>query len=88
MLLVGLEPEEESPILFLRLRKAVRKHRTAVTAIAPFATRGLTKLSRHPRCPPPRAPRPRSCARMVDRCATDSACTPPADALAVRQGRS
>ena len=45
VLLVGLEPEEESPILFLRLRKAVRKHRTAVTAVAPFATRGLTKLS-------------------------------------------
>ncbi len=45
VLLVGLEPEEESPILFLRLRKAVRKHGTAVTSVAPFATRGLTKLS-------------------------------------------
>ncbi len=44
VLLVGFEPEEESPIVFLRLRKAVRKHRTAVHAIAPFASRGLVKL--------------------------------------------
>ena len=45
VLLVGLEPEEESPILFLRLRKAVRAKGVAVHAIAPFATRGLDKLS-------------------------------------------
>jgi NADH-quinone oxidoreductase subunit G len=45
VLLVGLEPEEESPILFLRLRKAVRKAGLAVYSIAPFATRGLEKLS-------------------------------------------
>ncbi len=45
VLLVGLEPEEESPMVFLRLRKASRKHKTAVFAIAPFATRGLTKVS-------------------------------------------
>jgi NADH-quinone oxidoreductase subunit G len=45
VLLVGLEPEEESPILFLRLRKAVLKSRLAVHAVAPFATRGLEKLS-------------------------------------------
>lgn len=44
-LLVGLEPEEESPIVFLRLRKAARKHGLRVYAIAPFATRGLTKMS-------------------------------------------
>lgn len=44
VLLVGLEPEEESPILFLRLRKATRSSGTAVYAVAPFATRGLTKL--------------------------------------------
>lgn len=42
--LVGLEPEEECPILFLRLRKAVRRKGLAVTAVAPFATRGVTKL--------------------------------------------
>jgi len=43
VLLVGLEPEDESPILFLRLRKAVR-HGLAVHAVAPFASRGLDKL--------------------------------------------
>jgi NADH-quinone oxidoreductase subunit G len=47
VLLVGLEPEEESPILFLRLRKAVVKHGLAVHSVAPFATRGLAKLSGH-----------------------------------------
>ena len=45
VLLVGFEPEEESPIVFLRLRKAVRKNGLAVRSIAPFASRGLTKLS-------------------------------------------
>ncbi|MGD8201626.1 NADH-quinone oxidoreductase subunit G [Ornithinimicrobium sp. W1679] len=44
VLLVGLEPEEESPIVFLRLRKAVRRNKTQVYAVAPFATRGLTKV--------------------------------------------
>jgi NADH-quinone oxidoreductase subunit G len=44
VLLVGFEPEEESPIVFLRLRKAVRKRGLAVTAVAPFASRGLAKL--------------------------------------------
>ncbi len=44
VLLVGFEPEEESPIVFLRLRKAVRKNGLQVKSIAPFATRALTKL--------------------------------------------
>ncbi|MDT5125442.1 MAG: NADH-quinone oxidoreductase subunit [Mycobacterium sp.] len=44
VLLAGFEPEEESPIVFLRLRKAFRKHRLKVTTIAPFAARGLTKM--------------------------------------------
>ena len=44
VLLVGFEPEEESPIVYLRLRKAARKRRLAVTSIAPFATRGLQKM--------------------------------------------
>ncbi|WP_226345698.1 NADH-quinone oxidoreductase subunit G [Agilicoccus flavus] len=43
VLLVGLEPEEEAPIVFLRLRKAARKNKTSVFSVAPFATRGLTK---------------------------------------------
>ena len=45
VVLVGFEPEDESPIVFLRLRKAARKHGVPVYAVAPFATRGLTKMS-------------------------------------------
>ncbi|MCT7661039.1 NADH-quinone oxidoreductase subunit G [Mycobacterium deserti] len=44
VLLAGFEPEEESPIVFLRLRKAVRKKALQVKAIAPFASRALVKL--------------------------------------------
>jgi len=44
VLLVGFEPEEESPIVFLRLRKAVRDHGAKVFSIAPFTTDGLRKL--------------------------------------------
>ena len=44
VLLVGFEPEEESPIVFLRLRKAVRKHQLRVYAVAPFADRALSKM--------------------------------------------
>jgi NADH-quinone oxidoreductase subunit G len=44
VLLVGLEPEEESPIVFLRLRKAARKHGTVVHSVAPFASPGLDKV--------------------------------------------
>ncbi|MEU7612276.1 NADH-quinone oxidoreductase subunit G [Micromonospora sp. NPDC049204] len=44
VVLVGLEPEEECPILFLRLRKAYLKKTLTVYALAPFATRGLEKL--------------------------------------------
>jgi len=45
VLLAGFEPEEESPIVFLRLRKAVRAHASAVYSIAPLASAGLAKLS-------------------------------------------
>jgi NADH-quinone oxidoreductase subunit G len=45
VLLVGFEPEDESPIVFLRLRKAVRRNKTQVYAVAPFASRGLDKLA-------------------------------------------
>ena len=31
--------------MYLRLRKAARKHHTKVYALAPFATRGLTNMS-------------------------------------------
>lgn len=44
VVLVAFEPEDESPIVFLRLRKAVRKRGLKVTTIAPFASRGSQKL--------------------------------------------
>lgn len=44
VLLVGFEPEEENPMVFLRLRKAARKNKTKVFSIAPYASSGLTKL--------------------------------------------
>ncbi|UVO12892.1 NADH-quinone oxidoreductase subunit G [Mycobacterium sp. SVM_VP21] len=44
VLLAGLEPEEEAPMVFLRLRKAARKNATKVFSLAPFADRGLTKM--------------------------------------------
>ncbi|MGL4173937.1 MAG: NADH-quinone oxidoreductase subunit G [Actinomycetota bacterium] len=44
VLLVGFEPEEESPIVFLRLRKAVRSGQRVVS-VAPWRTRGVEKLS-------------------------------------------
>ncbi len=43
--LAGFEPEEESPIVFLRLRKAVRRRDLPILSIAPFASRGAAKLS-------------------------------------------
>jgi NADH-quinone oxidoreductase subunit G len=42
--IVGLEPEEECPILFLRLRKGHGKKALQVTAVAPYLTRGFEKL--------------------------------------------
>jgi NADH-quinone oxidoreductase subunit G len=45
VLLAGLEPEDECPIVFLRLRKAARKNKTQVFSVAALATRGLRKLS-------------------------------------------
>jgi len=45
VLLAGFEPEEESPIVFLRLRRAVRTRGLPVFDLAPFATRATDKLS-------------------------------------------
>ncbi len=45
VLLAGFEPEDESPIVFLRLRKAARAGRGTVYSLAALATRGLAKLS-------------------------------------------
>ena len=44
VVLAGFEPEDESPIVFLRLRKAVRTRGLPVVTIAPFASRGSAKL--------------------------------------------
>lgn len=43
VLLVGFEAEEEAPGVFLRLRKAWRKHGQKVFSLATYATRGLEK---------------------------------------------
>ncbi|MGY4711807.1 NADH-quinone oxidoreductase subunit G [Mycolicibacterium sp. CBM1] len=45
VVLAGFEPEDESPIVFLRLRKAVRRRGLPVISIAPLASRGSTKLA-------------------------------------------
>ncbi|MFC4605483.1 NADH-quinone oxidoreductase subunit G [Rhodococcus kronopolitis] len=45
VLLVAFEPEEESPIVYLRLRKAARRNTLRVLSVAPCATRGLEKMS-------------------------------------------
>ena len=52
VLLVAFEPEDESPIVLLRLRKAARSG-TSVHSVAPAATRGLAKVSGswHPAAP-------------------------------------
>ena len=44
VVLVGLEPEDECPMVFLRLRKAVRKSGTAVVTVAPGLSAGSRKL--------------------------------------------
>lgn len=45
VVLAGFEPEDESPIVFLRLRRAVRRHGVPVVAVTPFASRGTGKLA-------------------------------------------
>ncbi|MUL46440.1 NADH-quinone oxidoreductase subunit G [Mycobacterium sp. CBMA293] len=44
VLLVAFEPEDESPIIYLRLRKVSRKRDLKVVAVGPFTTRGLEKM--------------------------------------------
>jgi len=44
VLLVDFEPEEEAGNVFLRLRKGVLAGRVRVATVAPFASRGATKL--------------------------------------------
>ena len=44
VLLVCLEPEEESPILYLRLRKAARDDGAKIVSVSPLATSGSQKM--------------------------------------------
>ena len=44
VLLVAFEPEDESPIVFLRLRKAARERGTRVFSVGAVATHGLEKM--------------------------------------------
>jgi NADH-quinone oxidoreductase subunit G len=44
VLLAGFEPEDESPIVFLRLRKASRRGGIAIYSVAPYASSGLAKM--------------------------------------------
>lgn len=44
VVLVDLEPEDESPIIFLRLRKAALKKKLPVTVIGTHLTRGSVKM--------------------------------------------
>ncbi len=72
VLLVGFEPEEESPIVFLRLRKAAAAGHTAVFGIAPFRTEGSAQAQRpaaagRTRRARPSCSRPRSSGRRLRR---------------------
>lgn len=53
ILLVGFEPEEESPIVFLRIQKQVRKRALKIIAIASKLSRGNEKLKAHFLCVAP-----------------------------------
>ncbi len=44
VVLINFEPEDESPIIFLRIYKQTHKRSIKVTTIAPFASRGSEKL--------------------------------------------
>ena len=45
VLMAGFEPEDESPIVFLRLHKAVTDRGQQVIAVAPYTSRGSEKLA-------------------------------------------
>ena len=47
VLCVAFEPEEESPIVFLRLRKAMRKHNTRVLHLSSWSSPAVTKTGGH-----------------------------------------
>jgi len=78
VLLAGFEPEEETPIVFLRLRKAVRKRGQRVYSAAAFASAGLVRLSGILLPTPPGGE-----AAQLDRLADPEGSAPSADAAAV-----
>ncbi len=45
VLLAGFEPQDESPIVFLRLRKAARSGRTRIYSLAALASPGLVRMA-------------------------------------------
>ncbi len=45
VLLAGFEPQDESPIIFLRLRKAVRLRHAEIFSVAALASPGLVRLA-------------------------------------------
>lgn len=45
VLAVAFEPEDEGGVVFLRLRKGVQRRKVRVFSVAPFASRGLERLS-------------------------------------------
>jgi NADH-quinone oxidoreductase subunit G len=45
VVIISFEPEDESPIVFLRIYKQTHKRAIKVTSIAPFASRGTQKLN-------------------------------------------
>lgn len=47
VVLAGIDPEEEAPIVFIRLLKAVRKRGMHIISLAPLVSRGSSKLNAH-----------------------------------------
>ena len=84
VVLVGFEPEDESPIVFLRLRKAARKRGMKVVSIAPFAHSVPPRWARGWSRPRRAARRPRSthstrrCFRNRARSSWSASGSPPA----------
>ncbi|EGR95583.1 NADH-quinone oxidoreductase subunit G [Cutibacterium namnetense] len=57
VVLVALEPEDECPMIFLRLRKAWRRHKVAITAVGTHLSNGSAKMGAElARCLPGQEP--------------------------------
>jgi NADH-quinone oxidoreductase subunit G len=82
VLLAGFEPQDESPIVFLRLRKAARKHGTEIYSVAAFSSDGLERMSGTLLSMPPGSE-----AAQLDRIA-DPAAVPHADSATIAAGQA